>query len=100
MIKLSEGSKGRVEVFYSGKWGAVCGLMWDQYDADVVCRELGYLRATRPSTGSEFGTSWGPIWMENVACHGTESSLQYCAHNGWGLTECSHENEAGAICTS
>ena len=98
-IRLSEDSRGRVEVFYAGKWGAVCGSKWDQTDANVVCRELGYTRAERPSTGSEFGPSWGPIWMDSVACSGEETSLQYCGHTGWGLTDCSHENEAGVICT-
>ena len=98
-MRLTDGSQGRVEVLHSGKWGAVCGFQWDLVDANVVCSELGYARALRPSTGSEFGASFGPLWMDFVRCHGTESSLSQCGHSGWGQVTCDSNNEAGVICT-
>ncbi|XP_073693833.1 scavenger receptor cysteine-rich type 1 protein M130-like [Garra rufa] len=90
---------GRVEVFHRGQWGTVCDNGWDLVDAAVVCRELDCGEPVDALGGAYFGQGSGPIWMGVALCLGTESTLKSCGSAGWNNPFCTHNNDAGVICS-
>ena len=88
-----------MEIKHNGVWGTVCDDDWDLIDAQVVCRELGFLYAFSAPTEAHFGQGSGNIWLDNVACTGTESSLKNCGSTGWGSHNCGHSEDASVVCS-
>ena len=64
----------------------------------VVCRQLGYKRASQVFARATFGRGSGDIWLDNVQCIGSELSLDRCPNNGWGNHNCRHTEDAGVRC--
>uniref|UniRef100_A0A3B1KH11 SRCR domain-containing protein n=1 Tax=Astyanax mexicanus TaxID=7994 RepID=A0A3B1KH11_ASTMX len=98
-VRLVDGGSrcaGRVEVFHKGQWGTVCDADFNQQDAEVVCRELGCMEAL---SIAHFGSGSGKIWMDDVNCTGSESTLKNCRSAGWGKHNCLHVKDAGIICS-
>lgn len=92
-------NEGRVEVNYEGSWGTVCDDHFDLNDANVVCRMLGYKRASNYSCCGAFGQGFGFIALDEVDCKGTESNLGHCMRNILGVHDCTHLEDVGVTCT-
>ncbi|KAG7281943.1 hypothetical protein CRUP_003001 [Coryphaenoides rupestris] len=62
----------------------VCDDSWDLNDAQV----LGCGSATIST--AKYGQGTGTIWLDNVNCLGSESSIFNCGHRGFGSHNCDH----------
>ncbi len=99
LVGSNQPRKGRVEVYHNSQWGTVCDDEWDTDDATVVCRHLGHVTVAAAGLSSaHFGEGSGPIWLDGVACTGSESDLTECGHRGWGYHNCVHSKDAGVVC--
>ncbi|XP_023189205.1 uromodulin-like [Xiphophorus maculatus] len=100
-LRLANGGShcsGRVEIFHDRQWGTVCDDIWDNINAQVVCRQVGCGRVISATSSAHFGQGTGPIWLDNVRCAGNELQLSECQHQGFGNHNCNHGEDAGVVC--
>ena len=118
--------EGRVEVCINDQWGTVCDDSWDTTDATVVCRQLGYaytgskhrlaifslietvsikyyipiflFLAGQAFSGAYFGAGTGPIFLDDVHCTSSITSLLQCTSNPVLSHNCAHSDDAGVRC--
>ena len=101
LVRLEGGSvptEGRIEVYrYTHGWGTVCDDWFENVDAEVACRMLGY--SGGEAVGSAFfGEGSGEIFLDNIECDGTERDLWDCPRNDWGDHNCGHSEDVGVRC--
>ena len=83
---------------YQGVWGTICDDGWDDIDASVVCRELGFSNGT-VINHLQSQSSTSPVWLNQVGCFGNENRLSHCIHSGAGnVGKCLHIQDAGVQC--
>ena len=88
---------GRLEVYHNGTWGTVCDDYFNSASARVVCKTLGYSNVGYV-IGNRYGAGRGPIWLDDVRCSGTETSLLNCRSRGWGIHNCGHSEDVAVSC--
>jgi len=73
----------------------VCDDLWDDKDAAVVCRMLGY-NSGQATTYSTFGQVDTSFIMDDVQCSGYETNITDCPHNS--QHNCASYEGAGVRC--
>ena len=70
---------------------------WDEKDAQVACRDVGFPYLA----GISYNLGFGKIWLSNVECDGSETRLSDCPNPaGWGNVHprCTHQYDIGVEC--
>ncbi|XP_028405845.1 scavenger receptor cysteine-rich domain superfamily protein-like [Dendronephthya gigantea] len=97
-IRLVDGAgyyEGRVEHFHNGRWHTICDDSWDDLEATVVCKQLGFPGYIASKQGGYFPPGTVPISFD-MACTGSEAVLNDCSKST--TSDCSHSEDAGVIC--
>ena len=104
--------EGRLEIYINGRWGTICDDYWNDEEADVACRQLGFaggsvVDASRFNAGSDrrsgtfpAGDDGQPTWLDDVRCNGSESDLLECRHrrSESGRVGCRRYEDVGIRC--
>ena len=99
LVNGSQPLEGTVQVCFNNTYGTICHDQWNENDARVVCRHLGYSSEnTSALTNSFFGRGSGPIFLDRVQCLGHEVSLYNCSLS-MDIGECTHQQDAGVSCS-
>ena len=101
-IRLLNGSsplEGRLEICFNQAWGTVCSKRFSIEDATVACKQLGFpFNGTEVLPISEFQQGSGPIFLDKVACGGSENRLVECGGAPKGLHTCYHHQDTAIRC--
>ena len=63
----------------------------------VVCNQLGFTSGgISHSSGHQWGAGSGDIWMDDVACTGSETSVLSCTHST--SHNCNHGKDVAVVC--
>ena len=90
--------EGLLEICFNNTYGSICHDLWNDPDAQVACKQLGFNTTGANVLNSAFyGSSSGPIFLDNVQCDGTEDRLVNCSHQR-EISDCTHNDDAGIRC--
>ena len=84
-------------MYIGGQWVRVCDDGWDDSEAGVVCRQLGFGSSGRVQQYQISGS--GEILIPNFSCSGNESMLLSCNHREMGMSDCDNSDDVRVICT-
>ena len=78
----------------------MCDGDWDDTDAGVVCKQLGFSTSGSAVSFAGFGQGNGTILLDEVNCSADHLNIFNCQHNGFENHNCSHGEDAGVECSN
>ena len=84
----------------NNRWGGVCDTDFDDNDAKVICRSLGY-KSGKAECCSALGPkeAYHKIAVSKVRCHGNETVFSNCSYEMGPNVKCDSGQYASAICS-
>ena len=94
-------NEGRVEICTRSNWSVICNTHWEENDARVACRHLGYRAEgttfilcmklllymhSGAQVGDDFGQGIGVTVLDDFQCESSESSLLCCRHEEYNIS--------------
>uniref|UniRef100_F6W080 SRCR domain-containing protein n=2 Tax=Ornithorhynchus anatinus TaxID=9258 RepID=F6W080_ORNAN len=99
LVSNSHLCAGRLEVFYNGMWGSVCGANLSDDSLETVCQHLGCGESGRQDWSSSSGTGPGWSWLDGILCREQLNvSLWYCPSPSWHWHACPPGDEVQIWC--
>ncbi|XP_060557238.1 scavenger receptor cysteine-rich type 1 protein M130-like [Ruditapes philippinarum] len=91
---------GRVEVQINDDWGTVCGYSIGSYDADTLCKSMGFKLTRYSADPSVYGQGTGAIYIGYMRCYATNTHVNQCSYNLPPRRRyCSHSRDISLVCT-
>uniref|UniRef100_A0A8C1JUL4 SRCR domain-containing protein n=1 Tax=Cyprinus carpio TaxID=7962 RepID=A0A8C1JUL4_CYPCA len=99
-VRLVGGSRcsGRLEILHNQTWMSVCDAVFDQQDAEVVCRELDCGVPVQVLGAAAFDKGDAQMWTQEIQCRGDESQIHLCPTSPSHENNCSPDNIVGLVC--
>ncbi|XP_059361026.1 deleted in malignant brain tumors 1 protein-like [Carassius carassius] len=99
-VRLVGGSpcSGRLEILHNQTWMSVCDAVFDQQDAEVVCRELDCGAPVQVLGAAAFDKGDTQMWTQEIQCSGNESQIHLCPTSPSHENNCSHDKDVGLMC--
>uniref|UniRef100_A0A8C5QL65 SRCR domain-containing protein n=1 Tax=Leptobrachium leishanense TaxID=445787 RepID=A0A8C5QL65_9ANUR len=100
-LRLAGGShacEGRLEIYYNGTWGSVCGNRLVSDTVSVICSQLGCGSNGKAMGRFEYGPGIEPYWLDDIECRKGDQSLWQCPSYSWSQKSCMYTEIAQIKC--
>ncbi len=77
----------------------MCDAVFDQQDAEVVCRELDCGAPVQVLGAAAFGKGDTQMWTQEIQCRGNESQISFCSISSSSHKHNCTSDTVGLICS-